>query len=283
MPESQGDATTRLTRLLAADESETVAQIVEGAQRRANGSERPRVLLNMVSTVDGRATLDGRSAPLSGAADRALFHALRADADAILVGGATVREERYGRVIKDAGVRDRRVARGLTPEPLACIVSGRLLLDVDIPLLAEPEAKVAVITSSDASLSGARADVHYIRSGSGSGSGEGVDLAAALAELATRFGIGILLCEGGPHLARQLLGLGLIDELHLCLSPLLAAGEPTTGEGLRIFAGAELQPPAELELLSTFRSGSYLFLRYEVLSARPRVSLETTSSSSLAR
>ncbi|HEY1833952.1 MAG TPA: dihydrofolate reductase family protein [Solirubrobacteraceae bacterium] len=279
MPESQGEASTRLTRLLAVEESDTVTQIVEGEQRRMSGSERPRVLLNMVSTADGRATLNGRSAPLSGAADRALFHALRADADAILVGGATVREERYGRVIKDPEARRHRVERGLTPEPLACIVSGRLLLDADIPLLAEPEAKVAVITSSDANVPGVRAHVDYIRSGSG----EGVDLAAALAELSTRFGVGLLLCEGGPHLARQLLGLGLIDELCLCLSPLLAAGEPATGEALRIFAGAELEPPAELELLSTFRSGSYLFLRYEVLSARPRVSRETTSSSSLAK
>jgi riboflavin biosynthesis pyrimidine reductase len=275
MPDSQA----RLSRLVAAGESETVTEIVASfAQDRLSGSRRPRVLLNMVSTADGRATLEGRSAPLSGPADRALFHALRASVDGVLVGGATVREERYGRMIRDAEVRRLRVARGLSSEPVACIVSGRLLLDPGTPLLAEPEAKVVVITASDASLPGTEADVHYIRSGAG----EGVDLAAALAELAARFGIGTLLCEGGPHLARELLGLGLIDELYLCLSPLLAAGEPATGEALRIFAGIELDPPVKLELLDCLRSGSYLFLRYGVLSARERVSAETTSSSSLA-
>jgi hypothetical protein len=51
---------------------------------------------------------------------------------------------------------------------------------------------------------------------------------------------------------------------------------------LRILAGGELDPPAELELLGVLRSSSYLFLRYGV-SARERVSRETIESTSLAR
>lgn len=76
-----------------------------------------------------------------------------------------------------------------------------------------------------------------------------------------------LLCEGGPHLARQLLGAGLLDELFLSISPRLAGGEPSGGEALRIIAGAELETPAELELLNVLSSASTLFLRYG-LSAR---------------
>ena len=38
--------------------------------RAAAARARPYVLLNMVSTVDGRATLGGRSGPLSDRADR---------------------------------------------------------------------------------------------------------------------------------------------------------------------------------------------------------------------
>ncbi len=89
---------------------------------------RPYVVLNMVSTADGRATLDGRSGPISDPADRALFHALRTAVDAVMAGAATVRVERYGRIIPDASRRARRVERGLSAEPLACIVSGRLSL-----------------------------------------------------------------------------------------------------------------------------------------------------------
>jgi riboflavin biosynthesis pyrimidine reductase len=73
-----------------------------------------------------------------------------------------------------------------------------------------------------------------------------------------------VLCEGGPHLARQLLGAGLVDELFLSLSPMLAGGEPAGGEALRILAGTELEPPVGLELLDVLSSDSYLFLRYGV-------------------
>ena len=220
---------------------------------------RPRVLLNMVSTADGRATLSGRSGPVSGQADRELFRALRTSADAVLVGAGTVRTERYGRILRDAAQRAEREQRGLSPEPLACIVSGRLALAEDIPLLREPDTHVVVITASEASLPDMGARIDYVRT-----AGARVDLAAALAELAERFTVEVVLCEGGPHLARELLAGGLVDELFLTISPLLAGGEPSSGEALRILAGAELDPPASMELLAAARSGSYLFLRYGI-------------------
>jgi riboflavin biosynthesis pyrimidine reductase len=75
-----------------------------------------------------------------------------------------------------------------------------------------------------------------------------------------------VLCEGGPHLARELFAAGLVDELFLTLSPLLAGGEPAGGEALRILAGGELQPPRSLELTGVLRGESALFLRYAVVS-----------------
>ena len=76
-----------------------------------------------------------------------------------------------------------------------------------------------------------------------------------------------MLCEGGPHLAWQLLAAGLLDELFLTVAPMLAGGEPSSGEALRILAGDELVPPRELELLGVLSSGAELFLRYGVLAA----------------
>lgn len=262
-PEPAGQP--RLISLEPASEPASIERIVEGFglwQRPAAPPSRPRVLLNMVSTADGRATVAGRSGTISGPADRALFHALRAPVDGILVGAGTIRLERYGRIIPDRAVRELRTARGLSEEPLACIVSGRLALDEEIPLLREPAARVAVLTASAASLPAAAATVDYVRTGSGQ-----LDLGAALAELAERFAVQTLLCEGGPHLARSLLAEGLVDELFLALSPLLAGGEPAGGEALRILAGAELEPPAALELLNVLCSDSYLFLRYGVSAA----------------
>ena len=253
----------RLRPLLPAADPATVAEIIDGFglwKRAGVARARPHVMLNMVATADGRATVAGRSAPISGRADRALFHGLRTAVDAVLVGAGTVRTERYGRLIVDQSRRQLRRDRGMQEEPLACIVSGRLALDSDIPLLAEPAARVVVLTSSAASLTPTAAHVDYIRTHT-----DGVlDLPAALGELGSAFAVQSVLCEGGPHLARQLLACGLVDELFLSLAPKLAGGEPAGGEALRILAGAELEPPAELELTGVLESESFLFLRYGV-------------------
>jgi riboflavin biosynthesis pyrimidine reductase len=257
-----------LKRLLPAGAPATADEIVADfgldGLAAAGPQNRPYALLNMVSTIDGRATLSGRSGPLSDPADRALFHALRLAVDAVMAGAATVRVERYGRIIPDESRRRHRTERGLSAEPLACIVSGRLALDADIPLLADPAAKVVILTSSAASLPASAAEVHYVRA-----ERDGLlDLPAALAELRERFGVRTLLCEGGPHLNAQLLQAGLVDELFLSLSAQLAGGDPdgnpTHPEPLRILAGAELSPPVDLELLGALEHDSSLFLRYRV-------------------
>ncbi len=224
--------------------------------------ERPRLLLNMACTADGRATVGGRSGPIGNRADHELFHALRTAVDAVLVGGGTVRAEHYGRLVREDSARQLRRARGLAEEPLACIVSASLALPAqDIPLLADPAARVAILTSSPAGLPGSAAAVRYVRCARDGR----LDLPAALRELRS-LGVRTVLCEGGPHLNAQLLAAGLVDELFLSLAPKLAGGDATS-ESLRILAGPELQPPAELELLAALESESQLLLRYRVVGA----------------
>jgi riboflavin-specific deaminase-like protein len=255
-----------LERVLPPGPSASAPAIVESLglwERPAEDRPRPHLILNMVCTLDGRATLRGHSGPISGRGDRALFHALRIPVDAVLVGAGTVRSERYGRMIRPPEDRGERVARGLAQEPLACIVSGRLVLPEDIGLLQEPSARVLVMTASPASLPGAAAQVEYLREPGGGN----IDLARALGELRERYSVRSVLCEGGPHLARELFALDLVDELFLTLSPLLAGGEAAGGEALRILAGAELEPARSMKLAGILRSESYLFLRYEVVSA----------------
>jgi len=260
--EPMPQADQRLESLLPAGPPVTPAGFVEQIgmwERPSSPPPRPRVMLNMLATADGRATLGGRSGTISSPADRALFHALRTPVDGVLVGAGTVRTERYGPLIPDEPRRRLRESRGLPGEPLACIVSGRMLLGEEVPLLMAPGARVVVLTASAASLPAGEAHVDYIRS-----DGPQLDLRAALATLTERFGVTSLLCEGGPHLARQLLGAGLLDELFLSVAPLLAGGEPSGGEALRILAGPELETPARLELLGVLDAESMLFLRYRV-------------------
>jgi riboflavin biosynthesis pyrimidine reductase len=224
------------------------------------------VALNMVSTLDGRATLGHRSGPISDPADRAMFHGLRTVVDAVMAGAGTVRAERYGPLVPDPENRRARRELGLRERPLACIVSKALALPPGLPLLADPDSRVAIVTPSRERLpSGAAevsADVTYVCARAPDGS---LDLRAALSELHDRLHVETLLCEGGPHLNGDMLRAGLVDELFLSVAPLLAGGDPTDGApALRIFAGSELEPPARLELVSALECDSRLFLRYAV-------------------
>ena len=260
----------------ASTESPTAAEVIEQLRlwevadqpRVAQAqTERPYLLLNMASTVDGRATIGGRSGPIGNRADHELFHALRTTVDAVLVGAGTVRAEHYGRLVRTESARELRRARGLAEEPLACIVSASLALPAqEIPLLTDPAARVAILTPSPASLPECAGAARYVRAAH-----EGrLDLQAALTEL-RRSGVRTVLCEGGPHLNAQLLAEGLVDELFLSLAPKLAGGD-AVGESLRIVSGGELRPPVELELLGALESEGQLLLRYRARRAgEPRV------------
>lgn len=243
------------------------------------GRERPYVTLNMVATLDGRATLHGRSGPISDPADRALFHGLRSVVDAVMAGAGTVRAERYGPIVPDPDRRRLRSERGLCEQPLACVVSASLALSPELGLLDDPDSTVAIVTASRQSLPETAARIEYVRTRCEDGS---LDLSVALTELHDRLHVRTLLCEGGPHLNGALLAAGLVDELFLSISPLLAGGVRPGGAPmdagsmhagltaedeppLRILAGIDFTPPLSLELRSVLEHDSHLFLRYRVL------------------
>ena len=215
-------------------------------------AQRPHVAVNMVHTTDGRAAVDGRTAPISSVADRQLFHALRTRVDAVLVGAGTLRIERYGRLVRDAARREQRRLAGLQPDPLAIVVSGSLELPADLPLLQDPDSRVVIVTASQRSIEGVAADVQYMRFA------ERVDLAAALGRLCRDNRVRSILCEGGPHLNASLVAAGLIDELFLTTFPQLAGG----AGALSIMDDARLGAPVVLSLLSLCEHAGELFARY---------------------
>jgi riboflavin-specific deaminase-like protein len=231
---------------LTADELVTELRFGEWAP-----AQRPYVAVNMVATVDGRATVSGRTAPISSVADRQLFHALRTRVDAVMVGAGTLRTERYGRLVRDPARREQRRAAGLDPDPLAIVVSGRLNLPADLPLLADPEQRVVIVTASDGVVEGCAAQVEYLRSSP-------VDLPAALARLRAGHAVRSILCEGGPTLNGALLAAGLIDELFLTTAPTLAG----SAGALTIITESSGDAPHPAELVWLLSGGSELFARY---------------------
>jgi len=246
-----------LRRLLPEPGMVTVIEALEGLALVDLAAEhRPYLVLNMVATADGAAAVAHRSAPMSNSADRQLFHELRAHVDAVMVGAGTVRAERYGRLVRDPQRRQRRVARGLAPDPLAIVVSRRLTLPADLPLLADPHSRVVVVTASAAELPGCAADVSYLRAAPG----EEVDLPAMLTRLRTEHNVRSVLCEGGPHLNAALLPAGLVDELFLSIAPALAG----SAGSLSIVGRAPLAEPVALELVWLLEAQGQLFARYEL-------------------
>jgi riboflavin biosynthesis pyrimidine reductase len=216
-------------------------------------SDRPYTIANFVTSADGRATFGGRSGALGDDGDRAVFHGLREQVDAVLAGTVTMRTERYGRILGNAESRERRADRGLCPEPLACVVTRSGEIPIDIPLFAEPDARIVVFSPTGIDLAGAAAEVEVVLLDPAE-----LTLTSALRRLRADHGIRTLLCEGGPTMFGALVREGAVDELFLTLAPKLAGG----GRGPTISSGPELPAPAALELRWLLERCGTLYLRY---------------------
>jgi riboflavin biosynthesis pyrimidine reductase len=150
-------------------------------------ADRPYLVINMVASVDGRATLHGRTADLSSPADKALFFALRRSVDAVLVGTGTLREERYGPLLREED-----------EQPLAIVCSRRGDFPDDIPLFTDPRSRMLT---------------HV-----------GPSPKEALLRAQAEHGVRSVLCEGGPTLNGALFAEDVVDELFLAISPQIADG-----------------------------------------------------------
>lgn len=205
-------ATVRQLLPETVDEIDPVAAYAADARPAQPG--RPWVLVNMVTSVDGATAVDGRSGPLGGPADKAVFAAIRSVADAVVVGAATVRAERYGPA----------KPRGDRPAPRIAVVtaSGDLAPDLRLFTAAPPDQPPPLVVTCEACPPARRVALAAIAEVVVAGE-ERVDLALALTELAER-GVGVAVAEGGPTLNGQLVAAGLVDEWCASIAPCLVAG-----------------------------------------------------------
>jgi riboflavin biosynthesis pyrimidine reductase len=212
-------------------------------------ADRPRVALNFATTLDGQATIDGRSGGIGSATDTAMLVELRTRFDAVMIGAGTMRVERYGRIISDPAKRARREALGLPGDPLMVIVGG-LDLPWDAPLFTDGGGEVLLFTGAEDDPPPTATPVQVVRSEGGR-----VDLTAAMRHLREERGVRAILCEGGPGIHAELQAKGLADELFLTIAPKLV------GAGRSILEGA-LPEVAELQLTWLLQEESELFARY---------------------
>jgi 5-amino-6-(5-phosphoribosylamino)uracil reductase len=215
--------------------------------------DRPYTIANFVASVDGRATFQGRSGQLGDDGDRAMFHGLREQAEAVMAGTRTLATERYGRILGKRERRERRVQHGLTPEPIACVVTRSGTVPLEAPLFSELEAKVVLFSPVHVDVGGCRAQVEVVRVDPGE-----MTLMTVMRHLRAEHGIRFLLCEGGPTLFGALLQEGLIDELFLTVAPKLVGG----GSGPTISSGPELSELQPLQLRWLLERQGSLYVRY---------------------
>jgi riboflavin biosynthesis pyrimidine reductase len=212
----------------------------------------------MVATADGAASLKGVTQGISSDTDRRVFALLRTLCDVILVGASTVREEKY----KPARPQElwSHLREGRPPTPPIAVISRRLDLDPDSPLItaAPAHARTIVITVAQAPAD-RRAELARYADVIVAGD-ETVDMATAVSALTQR-GHRRMLAEGGPRLLAQLAEAGLLDELCLTIGPLMAgpgaprivAGTPGTGP---------VATPLPLTLTHVLEDDGFLLCRY---------------------
>lgn len=215
--------------------------------------DRPWVMANMISTIDGAVELDGVSGGLGGPGDKLVFRALRGVADVIVAASGTVIAENYRRAQTPNDIQAMRVERGQRPRPRIAIVTNSLSIKPDHRIF-DPEARPLIITSRSApadriAMLGGVADI--IAAGD-----DAVDLNEALIAL-HRQGAETVLLEGGPTLNAAFVAADLLDEFCLSCSPMVAGGS-----GPRVVGATDTSTAHHMDLVRTLHHDSFLFHRY---------------------
>ncbi len=220
--------------------------------------DRPLVSINMVTSVDGRAQLNGSAEGLGSRADRRLMRLLRAGHDAVASGVGTMRATGiFLRVPDDLALR--RTMRGRAPQPLGVVIAGAHQVPTDAKWWSGDERRILFV---------GRNSPHAADPGTIPGGTELLiapdrvpDPAWVLQQLHER-GVRTLLMEGGPRINAAFLGQGLIDEVFWTLGAKLI-GNDALPMIARIPSDSPMgDEPFEGRLVSVHRHGDELFLHY---------------------
>lgn len=230
-----------------------VSRVIEDLKPAESAPEgRPFIAGNMISALDGRASIEGRAEKLGGQTDLELLLGLRTRFDALLVGAETIRAERYGPAVRDPEVRGRREAEGMEASPVTVILTRSGDLPWDAGLFSEGTGRVIVISDGIEVLPDTEAPVELVSLGT--------DSIETAVEYMHKLGIRSVLCEGGPLVIGQLISADLLDELFLTMTPIITA-EPDAPRVVEGLSGG----PVEFDLVDLLTADGDLFTRY-----RPR-------------
>jgi riboflavin biosynthesis pyrimidine reductase len=235
------------------------------------GFSEPRLYANFVASLDGVVAVPGeiesnRMISVHSEADRFVMGLLRSCADAVLVGAGTMLSSPRTRWTAEhaypaaaALYGELRRSRRRPPRPTLAVLSGSGSVDPRHPALEEG----ALVLTSERGAVRLRGRLPRATTVLAVGAEAPVDPVAAVDALRRR-GHELILSEGGPTAFGALVAAGLVDELFLTTSPLLAGRSPGSSRPALV-EHAEFLPATSVEgkLLTLRRARSHLFARYQ--------------------
>ena len=224
---------------------------------------KPYVILNAAMTLDGKIATKTGSSEISGPEDLERVHEIRKNADGIMVGIGTV-------LADDPRLTVHKIPSSKSDNPIRVVVDNKARTPIDFRILNDDADTIIAVGSicdennpqsdadavSRAKSISQKADVFY-------SSKTPVDLVEFMDYLYSK-GIKTLMLEGGATLNFSMIRENLIDEVRICIAPMIAGGRDAKtffdGEGFDYMKDA-----VKLELVKSYSCGKDFVMEYKVL------------------
>lgn len=214
---------------------------------------KPHVILNAAMTLDGKIATRTGSSEISGKEDLIRVHKLRKDMDAIMVGINTL-------LADDPRLTVHKIEADPEDNPVRIVVDSKARTPLNFRIL-NNDAPTIIATTENTDPEKTEAlekKATVLKCGK-----DRVDLKSLMNEL-SKTGIKTLMLEGGSTLNYSMLEKGLVDEVRVCVAPMIAGGSNAKtlvdGEGID-----KMKDAVKLKLKKSYGLGEDLILEYDVI------------------
>ena len=219
---------------------------------------KPYVILNAAMTLDGKIATETGSSNISGKEDLIRVHELRKEVDAIMVGINTV-------IADDPRLTVHKIESKKEDNPIRVVVDGKGRIPIE-SRITNDDAPTIIAVSDDYKSDLTASDKYQVLKNKGVDfffAGEKqVDLVKLMNYLYEK-GVKTLMLEGGSTLNFSMIKDGLIDEIRICVAPMVVGGV----NAISLFGGdgfMTMDESVKLELVDSFSCGKDLVLKYKV-------------------